>query len=415
MARRPFLPALALAVTALVLLARPGGAATPNPPNDEEFGRQSALKAVKAPEAWAKGTGGGIKVAVVSTGIAKGHPDLQGKVGGGFDATGDDAGTDVDGRGTHLAGIVAAVTNNGPGIAAVAPDAQVLPFKAFESGDTLDADAYLLALQKAGASAPVVLVDLSAGFPEAKEGKLLELLGAMAGQGVSVVVGVQGGIPLASLPVLVAYPTSAQAGERGVVAPANVLSTTVTGATLPGDFDYGYGEKSGSNRSAALVAGAVAILRGAGANSNQAADALRATKVAGAGTIDVAAAVNAFTTPPPPPAPVTTVTTKKPVAPPTTKPGSPSATLPSGLSDTAGFTGPALPAEPVEPVELGEGEEAVVPPGAEELLELDDSGGGGSEEEDDRPLGLLALGFGMLCGVGSGLSLTFRRLAGPPL
>lgn len=413
MARRLPLLVMALAAVVLGLAAGPAGAAVPNPPNDVEFPNQSGLKAIKAPAAWALGTGSGIKVAVVSSGIA-GHPDLAGKTEGGFDATGDNDPTkDTDGRGTHLAGIVGAATNNTAGIAGTAPDARLLPFRAFASDSAIDADAYLQALSEAGAAAPVVLVDLPSGFPADKSPQLLQALKTMGGKGISVVVGVQSGISLAGLPVLPVAGTSGQAGAQGVVAPSTVLSTTATTPLPLGAPDYDYDEQSGSNRSAALAAGAVAILRGMGASGGQAADLLRATK-APDGTIDVAAAAAAYRKPPP--ASTTTTATTKPAGTPTTVKGTP----PTAAAQPGGA--PALGFEAAgDLVEPGEGEEAVVPPGAEEFF---DEGGGdtggtstllGGGEDDNRPLGMLAVGFGLLCGVGTGLSLTFRRLADAPL
>jgi thermitase len=399
---------LALAGLVLGLAAGPAGAAVPATPNDSQFANQGGLKAIKAPEAWARGTGAGARVAVVSTGIAP-HPDLAGKIDGGFDATGaNDATLDIDGRGTHLAGIVGAVTNNGTGIAGTAPDARVLPYRAFSTdGSSLDGDAYIRALAEAGAAAPIVLVDLPGGFPPDKVAELQQTLKALGNRGVSVIVGVQSGISLAGLPVLPVAPSAAQAGAQGVGAPGTALSTWVT-TVLGVAPEYDYAERSGSNRSAAFAAGAVAILRVLGANSGQAADFLRRTKGAD-GTIDVAAAVNAFLAPPPPPS---TTTTKKPDATTTTKPSTPAAAPPGG----PGGLLPVLPGDPVEP---GQGEEAVVPPGFEEFQDQPDSGGSttllGGGEEDDRPLGALAVGFGLLCGVGTGLSLTFRRLADAPL
>lgn len=402
---------LAMAGLVLGMTVGPAGAAVPATPNDTEFGRQTGLKAIKAREAWAKSTGAGARVAVVSTGIAP-HPDLAGKVDGGFDATGaNDATLDIDGRGTHLAGIVGAATHNGRGIAGTAPDARVVPYRAFSSdGGGIDGDAYLRALIEAGAAAPIVLVDLPGGFPPDKVPELQQVLKALGDKGVSLVVGVQSGISLSGLPVLPVGPTAPQAGAGGVVAPATAVSTSVK-TVLGMAPDYGYDEDAGSNRSAAFAAGAVAILRVLGANSGQAADVLRRTK-APDGTINVTAAVNAYTAPPPP-ATTTTTTTKKPE---TTTTSTPPAT---GFPQQPGGPGGLLPVLPGDLVEPGEGEPAVVPPGIEDFL---DEGGSesatsllGEGEEDDRPLGALAVGFGLLCGVGTGLSLTLRRLADAPI
>ncbi len=390
----------------LWLAAGPAAAAVPNPPNDPRFNDQAGLIAIRAHEAWATGTGGGVKVAVVSTGIAKDHPDLTGKVGGGFDATGgDDPADDLDGRGTHLAGIVGAATNNEKGIAGVAPDAQLVPYKAFESDDTsVDGEVYLQALREAGRGSQVVLVDVPGGFPSDKRPQLLQLLQDMAGRGISVVVGAQAGVS----PGPPALTVAATGGDQGVGAPDRAVSTTASRALVTDAPTYDYQEASGSNRSAAHAAGAVAILRGRGigATSARAAELLRSTKTAGAGVIDVAAAVAAFKAPP---VANTTTTKKASPAPPTTK-SPPTTARASGPVVPSG--GPAFDSE----TELGAGqEEAIVPPGAEDFVDSGDRRGpstliGGRE----RPWAPLTVGFGLLFGVGSALSLTLRRLGAAP-
>ena len=47
---------------------------------------------------------------------------------------------DNDGHGTAMAGIVAAATNNGSGIAGVAPDVTILPIRALDGVDDNDVD-----------------------------------------------------------------------------------------------------------------------------------------------------------------------------------------------------------------------------------------------------------------------------------
>lgn len=95
---------------------------------------------INLPPALGKATGQGVIVAVLDTGVAS-HPDLdanvlfdQGydfvdRIPGGYDS-GDWCGSDPSSwHGTHVAGTVAAVTNNGMGVAGVAPDAAVLPVR----------------------------------------------------------------------------------------------------------------------------------------------------------------------------------------------------------------------------------------------------------------------------------------------
>jgi thermitase len=95
------------------------------------------------PEAWptsagALAGGGRVRVGVVDTRIDTTHEDLAGQVAGTVNfvspasetATCGDAATDASAHGTHVAGIVAAVRDNGVGIAGVAPGAEVLGLRA---------------------------------------------------------------------------------------------------------------------------------------------------------------------------------------------------------------------------------------------------------------------------------------------
>ena len=67
--------------------------------------------------------GGGIRVAIVDTGIDYTHPDLDGNYSGGFDFVNNDADPmDDHGHGTHCAGTVAA-EDDGLGVVGVAPNA----------------------------------------------------------------------------------------------------------------------------------------------------------------------------------------------------------------------------------------------------------------------------------------------------
>ena len=420
---------LVVLVTGLVLmLARPAAAAAPtnDPRSDEQWG----LLDTKAPQAWAKGRGAGVSIAVVSTGIAK-HEDLTAKLDAGFSGVGGDAASDASGRGTHLAGIAAATTDNSIGIAGVAPDARLLPYKAFE-GETTDGNGHIQALNKASSAKPaVVLVDVPSGYPASKRDLLRQALKALGDSGISVVVGAQDGLSLDELPVLAVAATTSSGGQapgtagvggRGVAAPGGGILSTDKASLLP-TAPPAYEERSGTGQAAAHAAGAVAILRGIGASSGQAADLLRSTARKssgsfGAGIIDVAAAAAAYkAAPPPPPAAATTTTTKavaKPVA--GAKPKGPAATLvPPGAVASADPAGPTLATG--EPAELGDGqEEAVVPPGAEEFANGPESPGAGLVVGGrERPWGTLAVGFGALFGVGTALSITFRRLADAPI
>ena len=115
-----------------------GGAPGSGPVNDPLFARQWGLTQVKAPAAWARNArGAGATIAVIDTGVDLAHPDLQANLVPGddfVDGGGECPGAqDENGHGTHVAGIAAAVTGTGTGIAGTAPDAKVMPLRVLDA------------------------------------------------------------------------------------------------------------------------------------------------------------------------------------------------------------------------------------------------------------------------------------------
>lgn len=100
------------------------GAATPN---DPEFGQQWGLKRIKAPQAWETVRGDAeVVVAVIDQGVELKHPDLD-VYAQSWNATNDTPnGSPTGNHGTPCAGIVAARTDNGLGVAGVAGGAKVM-------------------------------------------------------------------------------------------------------------------------------------------------------------------------------------------------------------------------------------------------------------------------------------------------
>jgi subtilisin family serine protease len=89
---------------------------------------------IKAAEAWdLVPTGAPTIVGVVDTGVDLTQPDLADHiVSPGIDFPNNDfSAQDDHGHGTHVAGIIAAVVNNGLGVAGVNPNARILPAKVF--------------------------------------------------------------------------------------------------------------------------------------------------------------------------------------------------------------------------------------------------------------------------------------------
>ncbi|SOE23353.1 Serine protease, subtilisin family [Spirosomataceae bacterium TFI 002] len=105
-------------------------------PNDPSFGSQWFLNKVKAPQAWDVNPGSAtIKIAVVDNAIDTNHPDLAGNMLAGRDVADDDNNPNPPNatfdHGTHVAGILSAVTNNSVGIAAAANNrVKIIPVKA---------------------------------------------------------------------------------------------------------------------------------------------------------------------------------------------------------------------------------------------------------------------------------------------
>lgn len=138
------LAVLTVATTLVVASAAPAQAATKDP----LFAKQWGLGQIRAEQAWPVSKGTGVVIAIVDTGVDLGHPDLAKKLVpgatfvdcgqtscGNGDWKGPDGVADADDvHGTHVAGIAAAITGNGVGVAGVAPNAKIMPIKVLEQG-----------------------------------------------------------------------------------------------------------------------------------------------------------------------------------------------------------------------------------------------------------------------------------------
>ncbi|MDR0221719.1 MAG: S8 family serine peptidase, partial [Lachnospiraceae bacterium] len=83
---------------------------------------------------WKVSTGKGVTVAVIDSGIARNHPDLKANISAALSTCSFaiNGTADNNGHGTHVAGIIAAVANNGKGVASVAPGAKIVSIKALD-------------------------------------------------------------------------------------------------------------------------------------------------------------------------------------------------------------------------------------------------------------------------------------------
>jgi serine protease len=109
-------------------------------PNDPGYTTQWSIKKIKAPQAWDINPGNAqVIVAVIDNAIQTTHPDLQANMLRGFDASDNDLNPNPPDstytHGSHVAGIVSAVNNNGIGISSAANNkVKVLPIKATPNG-----------------------------------------------------------------------------------------------------------------------------------------------------------------------------------------------------------------------------------------------------------------------------------------
>ncbi len=102
------------------------------PPDDPRYGDQGNLPQIEVPDAWTVTTGDpSVVVAVIDSGVDLSHPDLddvavtaqRNVVWNNGDVT------DEVGHGTWVAGTIVAETDNGEGVAGIAPDVTLMPVK----------------------------------------------------------------------------------------------------------------------------------------------------------------------------------------------------------------------------------------------------------------------------------------------
>lgn len=193
------------------------------PPNDTRYADQwhyyEETGGFNLPIAWDRSTGAGVVVAVVDSGILA-HPDLNDNILPGYDfiskasrANNKTRGSSNDGNGrdndptdssnvvhgTHVAGTIAAVTNNASGVAGVAYDARVVPLRVLgrdgfgSTSDIADAIVWASGGDVAGVPAnanPAEIINLSLGGESAcTAGSAYQLaVNEAVGNGSTVVV-----------------------------------------------------------------------------------------------------------------------------------------------------------------------------------------------------------------------------------
>ncbi|HET7795418.1 MAG TPA: S8 family peptidase, partial [Rhizobacter sp.] len=354
-------------------------------PNDTQYGQQwhyyEATGGLNLPPAWDLSTGSGVVVAVIDTGYRP-HADLAANIVGGYDfindtTNGNDSSArDSDARdpgdyatygqcglfssshnsswhGTHVAGTIAAVTNNGSGVAGVAYGAKVQPVRVLGAcggytSDIADAIVWASGGSVSGAPAnpnPARVINMSLGGSGSCDSTSQNAINSARSRGTVVVVAAgnsnanASGFSPAGCSGVIAVAATNRSGGRAsysnygsvvaVAAPGGdtsggsangILSTLNSGSTTPGNDSYAYYQ--GTSMASPHVAGVVALMlsRNPSLTPDQVASLLKSSARAfpstcsqcGAGIVNAYAAVVAAgggtTNPPPPPPPPTTVT-----------------------------------------------------------------------------------------------------------
>ncbi len=275
--------------------------ATPDvAPNDVYYPDQYGLAIVSARSAWALTHGAGVRIAILDTGIDQDHPDLAGKIATNVNFTSAPTVDDQYGHGTHVAGIAAAATNNGEGVAGTAYDARLGNYKVLgDSGSGYYSWIAAGITRATDDGATVINMSLSGGSGSSL---LLDAVNYAVANGtvVAAAAGNSGntkaGYPAAYANcIAVAATTSTDAKASfstygswvDVAAPGSgIFSTIPNHANRLGTTNYG--SLSGTSMATPFVAGGVALVRAAtpSLTAAQARTAVEGgcTRIAGTGT-----------------------------------------------------------------------------------------------------------------------------------
>ncbi|MEY4748248.1 MAG: hypothetical protein RIQ60_462 [Pseudomonadota bacterium] len=348
-------------------------------PNDPSYAAQwhyhEAAGGINLPLAWDKSTGTGVTVAVVDTGYRL-HADLKDNLLGGYDFISSSVvANDGDARdssaqdpgdwvaadecaigaparnsswhGTHVAGTIAAMTNNGLGVAGAAHGAKVLPVRVLGKCGGFTSDIADAVIWASGGSVPGVpanatparVINLSLGGAGACDTTWQNAINSARSRNTVVVVSAgnsnadAAGYAPASCTGVITVAAVGRSGGRAFysnygaavdlaapggdqsVDPANgVLSTLNSGTTSPGADSYAYYQ--GTSMAAPHVSAVAALMlaRNPALTPDDVEARLKAsaralpvacTQGCGAGIVDASAAIDAALAgaAPPPPAP----------------------------------------------------------------------------------------------------------------
>ncbi len=237
-----------------------------DPPSDPLVSRQWGLSRLSARAARARAGSFPVVVAVLDTGVDLSHPEFAGRVVQGPDFV--DGGVvqgDLNGHGTHVAGIVAAAVN-GSGVEGLAPEMVLLAVRVLDESGYGD-DAWVAAGVDWAVDAGVDVINLSLGSDADHQGLRAAVARAVAADVVVVAAAGNDGpdapalFPAALPEVLTVtasdsadFPAlfSASGSHVALLAPGSMIFSSVP--------DGGFGWMSGTSQSAPFVSAAAGLL-----------------------------------------------------------------------------------------------------------------------------------------------------------
>jgi subtilisin family serine protease len=230
--------------------------------NDPYWSLQGNIEQMSVAQAHEFSRGARVRVAVIDTGAAVDHPDLPAHMVTRNFVDNDTRAFLEDAHGTAVAGIIAAVPNNGAGIVGIAPEVELLLFKACWrvslTGIKAACNSFTLAQALAAAvDAHVDIINLSLAGPS--DPLLARLIGRALDAGIIVVGAVALDGRRNTFPTNIRAVIAVDASENDNADPSVLRAPARDVISLAPNDHYDF--YSGSSLAAAEVSGVIALLR----------------------------------------------------------------------------------------------------------------------------------------------------------